>query len=280
MDLHRRRDRGFLGVAGVVLGGLFAMLSAGSARALTCPGATGCFVYKSGDLVTVFVNGGNEFIADLGPLASLSSTPIVLSTAATGNNVLGSTGGIGGTFLAYETNTPFSGTTRSITFTTDPSVNPPGFDNNLSTYVGKIPAAQSALDTGAVGGSPDWLQGLNTFTTGLIFTPSNLAIATNNPSSYTSVLNGNGLNQISGNLPFSTAPSLTGNGQVVDLWGATRTGLTTSKTTLLGMLTVDGNFATNEVRITFTAVPEPGTLALACAGLAGVAWMGRSRRTA
>jgi len=168
-------------------------------------------------------------------------------------------------------------------------VNPTSFDNNFSAYVTKIPSAQSSLDTSGTVSGGGWLQNLNTFPAAgsgtppvLINTATLLGISATSPSSYSKILNASGLNEIDGTMPFSTAATLSTDPEVVDLWMANRTALTTSSTTLLGTLTVDGNVAGTsggEVAITFTAVPEPGTLVLVAAGLSGLVWAGRGRRT-
>jgi len=281
MDSNWRRIRRLLQFAGVAVGGLAVALSPNSSRA---------FTYNTGDLVTVFVNGGNEFIADLGPLSSLTSgTTVTLSTSSS----LGGTGALGGTVTAFQTVAPFSGTPRTIVFTTDPSIHPPNWDNNAivthPSYTAGIQGAQSSLDTGSTGGSPDFLQNLNGITaggTGVIFVgTSTLGLsATNNPSSYTNQI-GLGTNTVNNNLPFSTAATLAttvpSGGQVVDLWQAVNTALNKSTTTLIGTLAVNGNVTGDgsTISLTFTAVPEPGTLVLVAAGLSGLVWVGRGRRT-
>jgi len=264
-------------------------LAVGIASSLVCARPGLAFTYNTGDLVTVFVNGGNEFIADLGPLSSLTSgSPIVLSTSSS----LGGSGGLGGIVTAFATQPPFSGTPRTIWFTTDPSINPPSFDNNAKithpTYTAGIQGAQTSLDTGSTGGSPDFLQNLNGITvggTGVIFVgTSTLGLsANNNASSYTNQI-GLGTNTINNNLPFSTAATLAttvpSGGQVVDLWEAVNTALGKSTTTLYGTLDVNGNSAGDgsQITITFNLIPEPGTALLLGMGLAGVAWTGGRRR--
>ena len=271
MNLKRCGRRWSLSLA---MGGVFSFLGASAGQALT---------YSSGDLIGVFVNNGVELMVDMGPLSSITNGQIF--TFGTPSN-FGSTGALGGIFTAFETNAPFSGTVRSITLTTDPSVNPPSFDNNFSLYVPKIPAAQSALDAAGTVSGGGWLENLNSFpnagTGGVILNDAQrLAILTTNPSSYTKVINSSGLNNLNGTMPFSTAVMLAANGQLADLWDAKRTALTTSSTTLLGTLTVDGNALGDgsEVRISFSAVPEPGTIFLLSMGLLGLTRMGGRRRS-
>ena len=267
MNLKRCRTRR---VAEFAVGGVLSLLIAGGASALT---------YSSGDLVGVFVNSGTELVVDLGALSSLTTGHA--ATFGTPAN-FGATGALGGTFTAFEANAPFTGTAgRQVTFTTDPTVNPLIFDNQLSAYVTKIPPSQAALDDGS---STGWLRNLNGFpaagTGGVIINnATELAIPTSVPSSYTNVI-GLGTNKINNLLPFSTASTLSGNGQTLDLWTGTRTGVQTSSTVQIGMLKVDGNSAGDgsQVRITFSAVPEPGTLLLVAAGLAGLVGIGKRRR--
>ncbi|HBZ71087.1 MAG TPA: hypothetical protein DEP35_15680 [Deltaproteobacteria bacterium] len=286
MELHHSRIHGLWRIAGLTLSGLLAVLSAGTARAVTCPGGTGCFVYNSGNLVGVFVNSGQEYIANLGALTSLTNGE-VFNLSTTGAN-LGTSGGIGGIFTAFETN-PGSGTGATIVFTTDAALTPqpPAYDSNAiittPTYTAGIGASQPVLDGGTGIG---WLQQLNsipTSGTGVNFvTPTALGLnASTNPNSYSNVL-GLGTNTIDNNMPFSTAATLSGNGQVLDLWSANTPKHNVSTTTLLGTLTVDGNSAGDgsTLRITFTAVPEPGTFFLLAGGLSGLVWMGQRRRTA
>lgn len=278
MELNRDRMRGLRRGARAALGGLLAVTTAGAAHALT---------YTTGDVIGVLVNSGAELMVDMGPLSGLTSgSPFNFTTPSN----FGAVGGLGGIFTAFEVNAPFANTApRSLTFTTAPSVNPVAFDNQLSPYVTRLPAGQLYLDNGAGTG---WLVGLSNFpaaggpncspsqlTNCVILSTSNeLAILTSNPGSYT---NGPGLgtNQLNNLLPFSTAASLTTNGQMVDLWTGTRTGVKTSSTSLLGMFTVNGNSLGDgsQISLSFTPVPEPGTLLLVTAGLAGLLWVGRTR---
>jgi PEP-CTERM motif len=273
--MNAKRSRWSLGLA---LGLVLSFLGTRAAQA---------FTYNTGDLVTVFVNGGHELIADLGPLSSLPTTPIVLQTQA----VLGSNGGLGGIFTAFQTVAPFSGNNRTLVFTADPTLSPapPAFDNNaISTtpaYTAGLEAGQSALDAGspASGGWLQQLSGIPSGATGVSFVgATTLGLnATTFGSSYSNLI-GLGTNQVNNQLPFSTAANLSANGQVVDLWSGQVTRLNHSTTTLLGTLSVDGNVtgsSGNEVEITFSPVPEPGTMLLLSMGVVGLTWRGRRRRS-
>ncbi|HME71551.1 MAG TPA: PEP-CTERM sorting domain-containing protein [Myxococcota bacterium] len=251
-----------------ILAGGLVFLAAGMAQALT---------YRSGDLVGVFSASGTELIVDMGPLANLTNGE-QFTFGAPSN--FGPTGAIGGQFTAFSTQAPFSGFVgRDVTFSTAPSINPPSFDNppasnHISDYVLKLAPAQVALDKGNAGG---WLQNLNTAppagTGGIIINDATrLAFSSGQPSSYLNVI-GLGQNRINNQLPFSTAANLSNPTQELDLWTAVQTAATTSKTTLLGTLEVQGNPLGDgsEVEVTFSAVPEPSTFLLVSVGLSALA---------
>ena len=116
------------------------------ASALMITEAAQAFNYGTGDLVGVFA-GANELIVDMGPLASLTSGETFTFQTSFPSPQLGAS------FAALETNAPFAplgGVGGNVTFTTDPSVNPRGFDNKAK-YITGIGPAQVSLDLGELG---------------------------------------------------------------------------------------------------------------------------------
>ncbi|MFO0690576.1 MAG: hypothetical protein U0900_17885 [Myxococcota bacterium] len=110
----------------------------------------GAFVYASGDLVAIFVDGGTELIVNLGPLANLAPNTIVDVPTPAG---FGADGAVGARFVAYSTEAPFSGSLgRNVTYTVPPLFYPFFFDADVTGFVSRIGLAQSALDDG---GAPD-----------------------------------------------------------------------------------------------------------------------------
>jgi hypothetical protein len=235
------------------------------------------FSYNTGDLVGVFV-GGSELIVDLGPLSQMTNGETI--TFATPVSF-----GFGSRFLSLESNAPFNGQIgRNVTFTTATTVNPTIFDNNISHYVTKIAGAQVSLDNGLGASAGGWLPLLPHFPPAglggvIVNDATRLLIPATESSSYTNVI-GLSTDQINGKLPFSIAASLVGSTPtVLDLWKGVQASATTSRTTELGTLTVNGDptGSGTEVQITFNAVPEPTTAGLVAVGL-GVLSAVRKRR--
>jgi hypothetical protein len=247
--------------------GVLAVLGAGAAQA---------FTYATGDLVAVFVNSGPELEVDLGALSSLTNGKSFTFQAPP---QFAGVGAIGGTFSAYEANAPFTGTApRSVTFTTDQSVNPPSFDTKAN-YITKITPAQTTLDQGIAGAG--WLPQLNLLPPAgmggvILNTATELSLAASNVNSWTNIVGPN----ISSFLPFSTTTLLSGNGAIVPVWMGTRTSTSTAHTIEDGTLTVDGNLAGDgsTVGLTFNVIPEPGTMWLIASGLSGLVWAGRRQK--
>jgi hypothetical protein len=247
---------------------------------LILAGAADAFSYNTGDLVGVFA-GGSELMVNLGPLSQLTNGETF--TFATPVSF-----GFGSRFLAFETNAPlFSGISgRNVTYTTATTVNPTIFDNNISAYVTRIAGAQNALDTGQGCSGGGWLPCLPNFPAAgfgpvIVNDVNRLLIQANTTSSYENVL-GLGTDQINAKLPFSIAAPLIGSSPtVLDLWMGVQTSSTTSKTTELGTLTVNGDptGSGSEVQITFNAVPEPSAAGLVAVGLGMLSVVSQRIRT-
>lgn len=259
----RRWSRRWNGrVAGLVAG--FASLVGTSAQA---------FVYTSGDLVGIFVDGSSELIVNLGPVGSLSPGQTFDFVTPPG---FGSDGAINGKFVAYTAQAPFTGSLgRNVTFTAPGTTSPPSYDSNVTAYVARLGLAQTVLDDG---GAPDkFLELLNNFPAPpvggiLVNTATLLSVPTSNGASYTATIGQNGVtDRIDNQLPFETDVAITGTNYVV-LWDAERVTTTTASTQSVGIFEITGNLGggTPTTRVRF--LPEPlAATQLACGGLVLVA---------
>jgi len=253
--------------------------------ALIAPSA-GAFVYATGDVVGVFVDGGTELIVNLGPAALLTPGATFDYATPTG---FGADGATGAKFVAYAAQAPFTGSLgRNVTYTAPGSVSPSVYDTQVTAYVARIGLAQTVLDDG---GAPDkFLELLNNFpappTGGVIVnSPTQLAIPSSNGASYTSTIGQNGVtDRIDNQLPFETDVAVTGTNYTV-LWRGQRVTTTTASTQAIGLLEITGNVGggTPTARVRF--LPEPlaavqlasGVVALAAA--AGASARRRMRRS-
>jgi hypothetical protein len=271
---------------GSLLAGALVFLAGEAALAAT-------FSYHTDDLLGIFVNSGIDYIVDLGNTSSLKNgETFTFATPSTWGPTGSGTGAVGGLFTALAVGGTLNAgnTNRTIFYTTDATLSPqpPTFDNptntkTVLTYVRKIPSAQFLLDNSGNG----WMPGLNLFgaadgQTVFINNPTALAVSSTVGSSYTTVI-GKGTNEISGNLPFSTAnlgmpPSLPAT-DVFPLWEATQTSLNTSHTAQFGSLDVFANSSGDgsQVKLVFEVIPEPGTLLLVGLGLTALVRGSRGR---
>lgn len=242
------------------------------------------FIYTTGDLVGVFVDGNSELIVNLGPVATLAPGATFDFETPPG---FGLDGAIGGKFMAYATQPPFQGSLgRNVAFTAPNDVFPPDFDNNITAYVARLGIVQSVLEDG--GDNDKFLELLNNFPQPpvggvLRNTATELSIPTFNGASYTTVLGvGGESDRIDNWLPFETDIAINEGTNPVILWDAERTTVLTASTQPVGLFEVTGNLGggTPTARVRF--VPEPGAAAqLAFGGLALVAMygaVGRRRR--
>jgi len=265
------RMSGIRRIASIAAGALLAVSIGGAAHALT---------YTTGDYIAVFVKGNTDFYVDLGQnLSSLNNGgTFLLPTPAQSGDF--ASGAAGATFALYETNAPFSGTSpRGITITTDPSVDPTTF-NNKASLITKVTPAQVALDNGS--GAGFLPVDVGTSVTNILNDTFRLALNNNsnpgpvNPNSWVSLIGAN----INGNLPFSTASTLGAGTSVENLYSVTRTGNATAVAAPLGFFDVFADVSTPDgtaVTLTFSPIPEPGTLLLVASGLTGLIWVGRRR---
>jgi hypothetical protein len=263
-------------ITGIAAGGLLAVATAGAAHALT---------YTTGDYVAVFVKGNTDFYVDLGPnLASMNNGgTFLLPTAAQSGDFVSSgptPGAVGATFSVYETNAPFTGTfPRGLSTITDPSVDPTLF-NNKATLITKVTPAQTVLDNGSGGG---WLPATVGVESGLLSDTFRLAINNTcspgpcNPNSWAGFPVGA---NIGGFLPFAADSTLGTGPNPENLYTVTRTGTATAASVLQGSFFVAADVTTpngDAVTLSFTPIPEPGTLMLLASGLTGLIWLGRRR---
>lgn len=243
-----RGPRGWRGLAGGVAAGLVALAS----------GSASAFVYASGDLVGIFVDGGAELIVNLGPASGLSAGATFDFATPPG---FGADGATGGKFVAYATTAPFSGSlNRNVTYTAPGTVIPSLYDTNVTSYVARLGIAQTVLDDG--GAADKFLELLNNFpappTGGVVAnTASLLSIPSSLGASYTSTIGQNGVtDRIDNQLPFETDVAITGT-NYVGLWRGNRVTTTTASTQAIGIFEVTGNLGgpTPTTRLRF--LPEP-----------------------
>jgi len=256
-------------LAGAVFG-LLALASAAPARA---------FVYASGDLVAVFVDGGTELVVNLGPLATLAPNAVFDVPTPAG---FGSDGAIGARFLAYSTRAPFSGTAgRNVTYTVPPVFYPPAYDADVTGFVSRLGLAQNALDDG---GAPDkFLEFLTLFPAppqgGIIENAAaRLVLPVSNISSYTATIGVAGTSdRIDNNLPFENDVAIDGT-RLAALWTSERLTPIQASSVRLGYVEIVGNLGGGTPTARITYLPEPVAGATLAVGAALLAWLAGGRR--
>lgn len=243
---------------GLLRGGALALVAS---AALGAPMAAQAFVYTSGDVVGIFVDGSSELIVNLGPAASLTNGAVFDFPTPAG---FGADGAIGGKFVAYTAEAPYSGSLgRNVTYTAGGSVSPTSFDTNVSGFVARIGLAQQTLEDG--GAADKFLEVLNNFPAppqgGILEnTADRLSLLTSNLSSYTATIGLNGTSDRIGNqLPFETDVAITGTNPAL-LWKTQRITNVQALSTPLWVLTVQGNVGGGSPTARIT-VPEPAATA-------------------
>ena len=251
-----RSLRILLGAAALVV----ASMAPGASRALP-------FQYADGDIIGVFTKSGVDMIVNLGQLPASGATTKVFALPS---QFSGTTAG--GKFSAFRVGDPFA-FPESIEFTTQNALSFPDPTGQFASAVG---AAQANLISwfSLLPLIPDAPAGGNVFARDT----DRVVVNANATFSYSTVLgiSADAIGEVLTN-GVSTKTIFDGNGDLAVPFYTVTYDFDNDGNSVYGK-TLRGTFTVDDGAVTFTAIPEPGTLVLVFAGLTGLALSGRRER--